>query len=288
MERSKSLKSYYWKRFLRLFPGLILVLILTVVFSFFIYNGTLNSYLINKSMWTYLPNNLSLYNLQFGINGVFHDEAINGSLWTIRYEFSLYILISILFLLQRKKKLIRQIIIIGFFLLFAIKIYTQFNVGSSFQTFGNSMSLNLSLFFISGALLASIQIENCKFKISIFFSALSVLFLSFYFNLFFISQYLFFPIIIILFGVSSTIYIRSLKVFLGDISYGIYIYGFPIQMSLMYFFHLNLLTLMAISLLISFLFGILSWHLIEKRALNFKNINLNKPRFLYNYASKSI
>lgn len=123
MQRSSCIGSYYWKRFLRLFPGLIVVLTLTVILGFFVYDGTFLSYLSNRSMPLYFPNNLSLYNLQFGIAGVLKRAAINGSLWTIRYEFSFYLLISVLFILRDRNKVVNTILISIYSFMFIGKFF---------------------------------------------------------------------------------------------------------------------------------------------------------------------
>lgn len=76
---------------------------------------------------------------------------------------------------------------------------------------------------------------------------------------------------VILIGNASFPLIKSLGKKIGDISYGIYIYAFPIQQSLVHFFHPNPLQLMIYCILITLPFAFLSWHLIEKKALNLKN-----------------
>jgi peptidoglycan/LPS O-acetylase OafA/YrhL len=53
-------------------------------------------------------------------------------------------------------------------------------------------------------------------------------------------------------------------------SYGIYIYSFPIQQTLVFFLRLKTYELMILSVVVSIVFGYLSWHLIEKRALKYK------------------
>ena len=77
------------------------------------------------------------------------------------------------------------------------------------------------------------------------------------------------------FSIVLTLGFRSLPFFstfgkIGDMSYGIYIYSFPIQQTLMFFFNLNTDQLIIYSLLASIVFGYLSWHLIEKKALRYK------------------
>ena len=80
------------------------------------------------------------------------------------------------------------------------------------------------------------------------------------------------PPLILFFGNYSTPYLNKIGSKIGDTSYGIYIYGFPIQQTLLYFFNLSLLEHIVFSLLITFVLGYISWHLIEKRALTYKNL----------------
>lgn len=99
--RCKGLADYYWKRLLRLYPALFVVLLLTVLLAPAVYEGSV-PYLHNKSVYSYIPQNLTLFFRQKGIDGVFesnpYKHSINGSLWTICYEFSMYIMVSFLFL----------------------------------------------------------------------------------------------------------------------------------------------------------------------------------------------
>lgn len=274
MQRSTSLNSYYWKRFLRLFPGLIIVLLLTVCLGVFVFNGTLKDYVSSKEMWSYVPNNLSLYNLQFGISGVLNSRPLNGSLWTIRYEFSFYILISLLFFFRYNKKFIKNLLIFLFIFLLIGKLILFEKLGVSGISFSNSMSLNLGLYFISGSVLASINVENFKFKFPLTIIGIMLLAVSFYYQIFLLSQYIILPVIVVLAGISSTKYINTLSHNFGDISYGIYIYSFPIQATLMYFFAFSCMELMSTSLLLSIIFGILSWNFIEKKSLRLKTLSL--------------
>ncbi|GAL81811.1 acetyltransferase [Algibacter lectus] len=118
MERSKSLLQYYKKRMLRLFPALLVLLLITVVVVPFVYTGV-GSVFSNSTYLSYLPNNISLFGFQGVIEGVFdtnHYKAINGSLWTIRYEFTLYIVISFLFFIKTKQKLLGGFISISIYL----------------------------------------------------------------------------------------------------------------------------------------------------------------------------
>ena len=84
-------------------------------------------------------------------------------------------------------------------------------------------------------------------------------------------QFVFTPFVVIGFGIRSTAYLRDVGQKIGDISYGIYIYGFLVQQTLMHFFVFDYITLFCTTVPITMALGYASWHLIEKRALKLKN-----------------
>lgn len=272
LERSKDLLDYFKKRFLRLFPALFVVLLLTIVLAPLVYKSEI-PFFKNNAVYTYLPNNISLYNFQSSIKGIFDGNAyhsINGSLWTIRYEFSLYIAVALLFFFRTQKQLVTVILLFVFtiFMLLYIFCLNRFGGSSLFGLQGLHI-LNLGTFFISGSLLASLQFEKIKHKSVIFGISVLILMLSLYFNCYDSVKHLVFPIVILLIGFIPLPFIRAFGKF-GDMSYGIYIYSFPIQQTLMYFFKLKTYELLIFSVMLSIVFGYLSWHLIEKRALKYK------------------
>ena len=59
----------------------------------------------------------------------------------------------------------------------------------------------------------------------------------------------------------------------GDLSYGMYLYAWPVQQTLTYFFykHLNPLLLFLLAVPVTYLLAWLSWHYIEKTFLKLKN-----------------
>ncbi|WP_369617476.1 acyltransferase family protein [Flavobacterium sp. CFS9] len=275
LERSKNIVEYYWKRILRLFPGLFVVLALTILLAPFVYKSSI-SYLDNREVWTYIPRNLSLFKLQYNIAEIFKDNpyhfAINGSLWTICYEFSFYVLLSILFIIISKRRLVSFLLL--FFFLMMFTGYNFFGIQlSQISKFGISAYhfINLGTFFVGGSLLASLNIENFKHKNFLLIIVSIFLVITLYFNLYNFCKHILLTSIILIIGLNPLKYISSFGK-MGDPSYGIYIYGFPIQQTLMHFFNLNLSGLLTRSVLISIIFGYLSWHLIEKRALFFKKI----------------
>jgi peptidoglycan/LPS O-acetylase OafA/YrhL len=84
------------------------------------------------------------------------------------------------------------------------------------------------------------------------------------------AKFLILPPIVILTGLGNISQLNGLLTKLGDISYGVYIYAFPVQQTLVHYLKLNSLELMLTSLPISFLLGYISWHWIEKPSLRLK------------------
>ena len=58
----------------------------------------------------------------------------------------------------------------------------------------------------------------------------------------------------------------------GDLSYGVYIYAFPVQQTLIWLYHdrLSWHTVLGLTLVVTLALAFASWHLVEKRALQWK------------------
>lgn len=282
--RSNNIFNYFVKRFLRLFPALLVVLLLTVMLVPFVYNNEI-PLLKNIHFYTYVPYNLSLYGFQPKILGVFdHNSyhAINGSLWTLRYEFSLYIALALLYLFRKQKKIIIALLFLSVIILILVyNFFMQRFAWSSLFGMQGFHILNFGAFFVVGSLLASLNFDAIQSKSKLFIIGfvlitLSVLIVSVHFNYYNAFKHILFPFLILSLGyMPIPLLVKFAK--LGDASYGIYIYSFPVSQTLMYFFILNTQELIIISLVISIFFGYLSWHLIEKYALKYKN------RFNFNF-----
>ena len=97
---STSIFEYLVKRVLRIFPALAVVLLITLAAVYFIYPSNLAPFFSNKEVYAYFLGNLILFKPHFFIQGIFSglpSAAINGSLWTIEYEFFFYLFILLFF-----------------------------------------------------------------------------------------------------------------------------------------------------------------------------------------------
>lgn len=285
LQRSVSLTDYFKKRLLRIFPALVVMLLLVLLIVPFLYTGH-GSLFLEKEYYTFLPNNLSLYGFQSIIKGVFdtnYYHAINGSLWTIRYEFSLYVALAVLFYFRNREKLIATILFMVFVIMYLVFIFfIQRVAGSKIFNLQGYHLFNLGTFFVAGSVLASLDFEKYINK-SILFGLIVVAVIAIYFQSYDLVKHIVLPIIILTIGFIPIPFFSSFDKF-GDMSYGIYIYSFPVQQTLVYLFHLKVYMLILVSLFVSIALGYLSWHLIEKRALKLKQSSTFVKKHLYRFS----
>ena len=282
-QRSTGVVDYYWKRILRIYPALIVVLLLCVILGPFVYEGTV-PYLKNSEVWSYIPGNLKLFQQQGRISGIFEDnpmQAINGSLWSIRYEIFMYILLSLLFFIRKIPTYVKAALILSFVILVLgnlLYIHPSRHYALIYYT------CYLGAFFCAGAVLAAIKINGIKHKKIVLAVSSILLVASFYFGVFMYTNYILLPVVIITLGLTPIPYLCNIGKKMGDISYGVYIYGFPVQQTLVYYFKFNAMELMLPSLVISYLLAFCSWHLIEKKALELKKIH---PKMIFSRKQKA-
>lgn len=277
MENSASIPKYLKKRFLRIFPGLFFMLCFTLFSIQFVYQSQI-PYFTNKEVLSYLPRNISLYYLQPVIQGVFSEnpyKSINGSLWTLSYEFSFYLLLIPCYVFMKNKRHLPKL----FFVVFSLLILVNFLFPYRFDELtllgmkGNHI-VNFSSFFISGCLLASINFDRIiiiRKEVVYLLLTLTCLLcvLSILWDCYQYVKHIVFPIIVVIIGFMPIKILADIRK-IGDLSYGVYIYSFPITQFLVYFYDLYIYDLMIVSSIISILVGYVSWHLIEKRVLRLK------------------
>lgn len=275
-EKSSTLTQYLKSRILRIFPALIGV----VLFSIFILGPiatslSISDYFSNISTYKYLLT-ISLLPLSPSLPGVFADNifttAINGSLWTLKFEFFFYIVVAILGVF---KLLTKRVVLPAFIVML---------IGSEFITNDNLHHLFiLGAYFFAGIL---IYLYRDKFKLSSKYAIISLLLLLL------TSQVGLFDMTFAIFGSYLVFYLGYTKnakfsnfTKYGDFSYGIYIYAFPIQQLVTQIFGGEMVPFInfLISFVITLIFAVLSWWFIEKPSLKMKKYSL-----LYSVKKKSL
>lgn len=277
---SKSKADYIWKRCLRIFPALFVVLVLTILMGYFVSGMSAYDYFYgNISVRTYLINNLSLYALQWHISGVFtgnvYPNTINGSLWTLVYEFALYFIIMLTaigtLLGKHISRVLGLLVILGTAYL-ALNYKAELNVREFFWGLNFYQMAYLSSLFFAGSFLASLKFNEWSGLRWYCLGSAIVLVISVLLGKYAVVAHAVLPVFIISLGYSCITNLSAAYSKVGDLSYGVYIYGFPVQQLLMHCFNLTTLELMAYSSGASVLCGYLSWKLVESKALEYKSV----------------
>lgn len=256
--RSPRPGAFMIRRCLRIFPALFLVVLATVfVLGPLLTRIQPSDYWQSGMTWKYLMN-LTLL-AQYDLPGVFagnDQSAVNGSLWSLGPEFCCYLMVMTLGLLGVRLSFVARAVL-GSAILVAVVAVPM------------DRALRITaiavVFFMAGSLLAKLRDAS---KLPLWPAFVGVLVLVPLDGVVGIIA----SIVVIPFGVaavgSRTSQLAKLVRRLGDPSYGMYLWGFPIQQALIAIVGpLPLLLNIAIVLLLSATAGYASWHLLEKRAI---------------------
>jgi peptidoglycan/LPS O-acetylase OafA/YrhL len=273
----KNLLTFIWARVLRIYPALTISMVFCV-FVIGIYFTNLSSleYLSNIDTYKYLIKNIILF---FGVNynlpGVFTENpyvnSVNGSLWTLPFEVKMYAYLTVIgiILAITEKLLAKRITLFVFFFLAFIALTV--NVTNHFFPY---TSLNFSRLFY----MFFVGVAYYKFRDKIvlshrFFFLLATILLVSTLNkeIFYVIYTCLLPYAVFYLAYIPKGGLRKFNT-LGDYSYGIYIYAFPIQQSLVATMpNLSIFSMVIYSGMITLIMSYLSWHYIESKALKLKN-----------------
>lgn len=283
-EKDQNLGSFFRKRCLRIYPGLMVVVLSTVfILGPVLTELPLGDYLKKPETYQYLLNNISFLRYQDKLPGVFTDnpvpEFVNGSLWTLKYELLCYLTTALLgvwgLLKGRSLAFIFITSSLANCLIQTGSLDSLINWNQGFPFILKSF-LELYPYFVAGAWIYIVR-DRLPFQATWAYGALFLLALSL-------------PIVGLLkpvFSIAGAYLVIYLAYFphrrpvninrFGDLSYGIYIYGWPIQQIVVQWLHpqVNWLTNSLISLPIILGLAWLSWHGIEKPAMRYKSKKTN-------------
>jgi peptidoglycan/LPS O-acetylase OafA/YrhL len=276
---STSIFEYLVKRVLRIFPALAVVLLITLATVYFIYPSNLAPFFSNKEVYAYFLGNLILFKPHFFIQGIFSglpSTAINGSLWTIEYEFFFYLFILLFFFVRSHKRVLKiaLTVVVVMFLMVRLMFY-NWTVQTHFFIPLEPL-FDLGIYFLMGSLLSCFDFETINYKHAIAVVLLLALIAAIYFGVGHTVVYVTLPFLVIYLGKQTSKVATFVHASIGDPSYGIYLYAFPLQQFIIYWFRPSTLLLFIASTIGAFIFGYLSWILIEKKALALKQYFLER------------
>lgn len=266
---SGSTLEYAEKRVRRIYPAYTMAILLCICIGLFV--TTLNTFDFLKSPQTlkYALANLTFLNfIQPTLPAVFETnpvQALNGALWTIKVEVMLYFCIpALIYFFKRLGSNITTFVI--FFLSVSWVYFFTFQYsGSKGEEIARQFPGQLS-YFALGAFLAVNEKIISKIRVIAFISLLAL----------FITSNPLAKLVIDPVAYSSIVICLSIAAFksfnlgkYGDISYGIYLYHFPIIQLLIFVgaFKANVWIGFSATFAITLITALVSWHFIEKKLL---------------------
>ncbi len=251
LRRDCNIVSYAQKRFARIIPAYIITIIFCMILGWWVTSLSTEDFFSSKQTWKYFISNIFMLNwLEPELPNTFQNNPwpqMNGSLWSMKQEVLFYIAVPFIIMIMKRfgKKWI------GIFLTTLCVIsYPFVNVQTQYFTF-----------FIGGMILMLFfDLYNKYFK---YLFCISILAFSFQ-----IFESLTFPMILV--GVAY--HCKPLNIFrkFENITYGLFLYHFPVIQALIHFGVLNYSPILCfiITLIITSLLATFSWFCIEKPIMN--------------------
>lgn len=281
---SKGLWDYLKKRIIRIYPGFIVASLFCICIfgplgtaDWFSPWGYWKLYYQNMHIGKALANMLQLTEpwVPWTLKHVPIPDTINGSLWTIRYEFFCYLIIPFFALLglYKKKNLIITLFLL-FFLGQALQDYYNLSLfdWQEYPLIGKPDFLPRFLtYFLAGMCFYIYRDRIPRSRILLGFSIFIIVLSIVAFKALALTQPIFGAYILFYLAFTKTISFSNFSR-KGDFSYGLYMYAWPIQqLTILYMEkYLDINLLFILSFIVTMFFAYASWHYIEKPFLSLK------------------
>lgn len=262
--RDQNTLSFVVKRALRIWPGFFICLVVTSFLSVAVSRPMdLHHYLLFDGLYEYILRN-AIFDLNWTINGVFMDhphQSINGPIHTLPLEAKMYVVLAVVGLLGLVKTT-RRIAVVGCLLVAAALIPGTVEA-LPFALFDMGWSKAAGIMFLAGVATFGLAQyirpapwQGAAALVMVLASQGSVHVMAFY--------------VLVIWCLLWLGQLPALSRFRvqQDLSYGIYLYGWPLQQMVVEFFpDLNPYALSLAALGGATALAWLSWTLIEKHAI---------------------
>ena len=273
-QRDPNFLRFMMRRTLRIVPALMLVIIASfLVIGPSVTTLSTGEYFSSPRAWSYLAK-IFVYPGQYDLPGVFSDnpfpDVVNGSLWTLRLEFTLYLVVAALgWMGVLRWRWPNFFIVTGCLFIVVLLEQTHNNDALPFTHQITTFVANAVPFFV-GVCIAQTRLPARIWAVMAI-AVISITALCFFvpiLNPWFRPSFLVgLPLAV----VTVARYGRCDLSRFGDYSYGLYLWGFPVQQCMVHFWpNFTPYGLTVAAGAGAFLMAVISWHLVEKTALRLK------------------
>ena len=279
--RDPHVLRFMAKRALRIFPGLVVCTLLSVlVLGPSLTSLDANAYWQNEHTLGYLSN-IALY-ISYHLPGVFANNAwphaVNGSLWSLPVEFFMYLLLALIGLVgalvqaalnnQRATAWLVGGMSLLFIALAALWALPTQEAMVVYRTDLRHIPM-CGVYFMVGASLYCFQWEKHFTLSNVLLALVAWLSLSHRTQWLAMASWLVLPFVVMAFGLARHSWLSRMHT--RDYSYGIYIYAFPVQQTVASFWpQMPLPAYLLSTFVITVALAAISWHFVEKPALKLK------------------
>lgn len=263
---------FFARRLARIMPALWVCIFLSILFGALLSRLSMSEFFAHPATTAYLQN--LVLRIQFFLPGTFEassvTSAFNGSLWSISAEFLMYcVALSVALASRFRIFVLASIFVMATIVRLTTDDFVFYNI-SFYQLY------SAGIYFVFGmcVALAPASSVDRKYELSaLLLFACLMLSSSGTFQQFVLPALYSFAVISIC-RTSSTSS-RAIASKIGDVSYGIYLYSFPVQQALIFNAGINSpLILTLITFAIVFPLAYASWRKVEKPCLDFVKTTL--------------
>jgi peptidoglycan/LPS O-acetylase OafA/YrhL len=273
-----DLLPYLWRRFLRIFPGLwVCLLVIALVFAPLaaltqawpegITASTLTRYVFTNGLFIHAQEGIGST-----LHGVPYANSWDGSLWTLRYEFGCYLLLGAFLLLPFVRR--RPGSLAALFAACLLVTVLAFELDVHFPA-TVATAAYLGTYFFAGSLLF---VYAKKVRLNALVVCASVLWIGAAVWTGHVLAATALPVALVVMFLGTTLPLQRIGR-RNDISYGVYIYAFPIQQLLVLAgaARLGVGAFVAFGIAATLPLAAASWFVVERRAMGLKRISIGAP-----------
>jgi peptidoglycan/LPS O-acetylase OafA/YrhL len=284
--RQGHLMRFMRARMLRLMPALIAAVVLgALMIGPLMTTLSLADYFSHGEVWRYIYKNILLTKTMYYLPGVFESNpydppAVNGSLWTLRYELKMYAIAALIGCVGALRHRWKFYVCAAGFLAWYFAVFFRP------EWFGGEVTerdqfVRISIYFFMGAFFQMharwIPMDwRGGLLVALLLSALAWVTQNTHFHAFFMAAAATFWLLYVAYVPKG--WIRGYNR-VGDFSYGTYVYAFPVQQSWIALLPgIGPLGVLVLSVPTVAALAYVSWHWLEKPALDYNKRLLKREQ----------